>query len=86
MDEQGEQYMLNEENHDDDYFKKYYLFYIKYKLLSDKAEDLRISFKRIKTSELDSLSLKQIEDEIENLRSLIVKYDGFSRVHLRKEI
>lgn len=86
MDEQGEQYMLNEENHDDDYFKKYYLFYIKYKLLSDKAEDLRISFKRIKTSELDSLSLKQIEDEIENLRSLIVKYDGFSRVHLRKGI
>lgn len=86
MDEQGEQYILNEENHEDDYFKKYYLFYIKYKLLSDKAESLKLNFKKIEINELDSISLIQLEEEIENLRSLIVKYDGLTRAHLRKGI
>ena len=80
MEEQCEEYIYTSTTHDE-YFKKYYLYYVEYVLLVRKAKDLNLIYKPITLNDLDNITLSKLEEEVKELSNLVSRINNIRRVH-----
>ena len=80
MEEQCEEYIYTSTTHDE-YFKKYYLYYVEYVLLVRKAKDLNLIYKPITLNDLDNITLSKLEEEVKELLNLVSRINNIRRVH-----
>ncbi len=80
MEEQCEEYIYTSTTHDE-YFKKYYLYYVEYILLVRKAKDLNLIYKPITLNDLDNITLSKLEEEVKELLNLVSRINNIRRVH-----